>query len=252
MAEKIAENILWLLKGDVSVQYQTRRDLLDENAEDIRKKIAVEGWGKALFELRDLLSGLWGNGLYGPKWISTHYILLQLKNMGAEPSHEYRESSEILLNGMWQNGPSPKTKRWPDLCVCAMILSICCYARISSPKLYEIVEYILDRQYPDGGFNCNWQNGDKHSSLHTTLTVLEAFDDYEANGYSHKLTEIKEIITVADEFILKKNLFRSVHTGEIIHPSMLMLSYPCRWNTLRVLRVLRFYKPEIYSDYIKT
>lgn len=147
-----------------------------------------------------------------------------IKKLGAEPSHKYRESSEILLNCMWQNGPSPKTKRWPDLCVCAMILSICCHARISSPKLDEIVEYILDRQYPDGGFTCNWQNGDKHSSLHTTLTVLEAFDDYEANGYSHRLAEIKEIITVADEFILKKifsDLFISVRLS--IRPCLCFL-----------------------------
>jgi len=33
------------LAGDVSIQYQTRRDLLDEHRPELRARIAAEGWG---------------------------------------------------------------------------------------------------------------------------------------------------------------------------------------------------------------
>jgi len=35
----------WLLEGDVSIQYQTHRDLLGESCTDLRSRIATEGWG---------------------------------------------------------------------------------------------------------------------------------------------------------------------------------------------------------------
>ena len=35
----------WLLAGDVAIQYQVYRDLLDEERPDLRARIALEGWG---------------------------------------------------------------------------------------------------------------------------------------------------------------------------------------------------------------
>ena len=37
--------INWLLEGDVSIQYQVHRDLLSVHREDLRNRIASEGWG---------------------------------------------------------------------------------------------------------------------------------------------------------------------------------------------------------------
>ena len=36
----------WLLEGDVSIQYQVHRDLLFVPREDLRNRIASEGWGQ--------------------------------------------------------------------------------------------------------------------------------------------------------------------------------------------------------------
>lgn len=236
--------VTWLLSGDVSVQYQTHRDLLCSSPEIInglRMRIAEEGWGKRFLEGRDEQTGLWGNGLYSPKWISTHYTLLDLKNIGLDPAcPQYAESSRILLDGMWTGKGQAKKYRFQDLCVCAMILGICCYSKLQEKKLNEIVDYILEKQYPDGGWNCNWDKGDMHSSLHTTLSVLEAFRDYELNGYGYRLDKISECIPKAWEFILKKNLFRSVHSGEVIDQKMLKLSYPCRWK-YDILRCMDYF-----------
>jgi hypothetical protein len=309
--------IRWLLQGDVSIQYQTNRDILDappEVTKGLRIRISTEGFGKQFIEKRDNQTFLWGKGIYSPKWISTHYTLLDLKNLGISPENaQYTESIEILLDRMWVNDGRVTKYRYQDLCVCAMILSICCYGNLQSRKLYKIVDYILEKQYLDGGWNCSWERGHIHSSLHTTLSVLEAFRDYEKYGYNYRIDEIRRSIPKAWEFILGKRMFRSARSGEVIDSKMLMLSYPCRWkydvlrcmdyfasvqksyddrmdealelilkkkrkndhwpvqqkyagnvhfdmektgddsrwNTLRVLRVLKFYKPELYKEIVK-
>jgi hypothetical protein len=308
--------IEWLLEGDVSIQYQTYRDIVcapSEKTNELQNRIALEGWGKCFIDKRDDQTRLWGNGIYSPKWISTHYTLLDLKNLGISPSCEkFTESIEVLLDGIWVYNRQLTKQRKNDICICAMVLGICSYGNLQSPKLYEIVDYILDKQYTDGGWNCNWDKGDLHSSLHTTLSVLEAFHDYEVSGYNYRLEDISNRIPKAWEFILRKELFRSVHSGEIIDRKMLMLSYPSRWkydilrcmdyfasvqksydkrmekaleliiqkkrknnrwpvqqkyaglvhfdmeqtgedsrfNTLRVLRVLKVYKPELFRELI--
>ena len=308
--------IQWLLEGDVSIQYQTYRDLLEASSDvtsELQARISTEGWGKSFLEKRDPKTLLWGNGSYSPKWISTHYTLLELKNLGIpQDNPQYKESAAVLLDRMWVDGGKVTKTRRQDLCVCAMILGICCYGKLQLPKQNEIVDYILEKQYSDGGWNCSWDNGDQHSSLHTTLTVLEVFRDYEKYGYDYRLEEISDSIPKAWEFILRKKLFRSVSTGEVIDRKMLMLSYPCRWkydilrcmdyfvsvqksyddrmeealelilhkkrknnrwpvqqkyaglvyfnmeetggdsrfNTLRVLRVLKFYQPERYYELV--
>jgi hypothetical protein len=76
--------INWLLNGDVAIQYQVYRDLLDSYREDLRQQIALEGWGKQ-FLLQQSPDGHWGRSYYQPKWTSTHYTLLDLKNLGISP-----------------------------------------------------------------------------------------------------------------------------------------------------------------------
>ena len=72
--------IEWLLQGDVSLQYQAHRDLLDNDRPDLQARIAHEGWGAA-FLMKQNSNGHWGNGFYQPKWISTHYTLLDIRNL---------------------------------------------------------------------------------------------------------------------------------------------------------------------------
>ena len=35
----------WLLEGDVSIQFQVHRDLLNTERKDLQVRIATEGWG---------------------------------------------------------------------------------------------------------------------------------------------------------------------------------------------------------------
>lgn len=240
-----SEIIGWLLSGDVSVQYQTKRDLLEIpecELEPLRLRIAEEGWGRQFLEKRDEKTGIWGNGIYSPKWISTHYTLLDLKNLGLSPSHPaYIESSAILLDRLWRNKGWAVKGRMLDLCVGAMVVSMCSYAGIKSEKIDEIIDYLLEKQYPDGGWNCNWDHGNEHSSVHTTLSVLEAFRDYQAGQYIYRAAEAAGRVDAGCGFLLKKRLFRSERTGEVIDKKMLMLSYPCRWK-YDILRCLDYFQ----------
>jgi hypothetical protein len=78
--------IHWLLKGDVSIQYQVYRDLLSVKRDDLRKRIATEGWG-AKFLSKRKPDGHWGRKYYQPKWTSSHYTLLDLRNLCIDPDH---------------------------------------------------------------------------------------------------------------------------------------------------------------------
>ena len=42
--------IQWLMDGDVSIQYQVKRDLLGHDDINLRKRIEYEGFGKRLLE----------------------------------------------------------------------------------------------------------------------------------------------------------------------------------------------------------
>ncbi|MCF7859391.1 MAG: hypothetical protein K9N07_08765 [Candidatus Cloacimonetes bacterium] len=233
--------INWLLSGDVSIKYQTRRDLLEtepEELEKLQKRIALEGWGKAFLAKYNSQTGQWGNGWYTPKWISTHYTLLELKNIGIHPeTPQYKNSAELLLEHLWYNKGGIRPDRMLDLCIVGMMLGICCYTAIKSPKLNEMVDYILAAEFEDGGWNCRWELGAHHSSLHTTISILEGIQQYEKGEYKYRINELLEQRRKAHEFILQHRLYKSDKTGKSINKNFTMLSFPGRWyyNILRCL-----------------
>ena len=64
------ELISWLVSGDVTIQFQTKRDLMESTPleiEKLQRQISLSGWGKAFMEIRDDDTGKWGNGWYSPK-----------------------------------------------------------------------------------------------------------------------------------------------------------------------------------------
>lgn len=116
------------------------------------------------------------------------------------------------------------------------------YFKTEAGKLKSIVDFILSQQMADGGFNCQKnRTGAVHSSLHSTLSVLEGITEY---GYTYRLEELRKVTQLAKEFILLHRLFLSDRTGEIIRKDFLKLSYPVRWK-YNVLRALDYFQ---YSE----
>ncbi len=237
--------ITWLLEGDVSIQYQVHRDLLVSEQPRLRERIAKEGWGAQFLSFRNV-EGHWGQAFYQPKWISTHYTILDLKNLGISPTNQDIKESVffILQNHKGVDGginPS-RTIKQSELCINGMFLNYASYFEMQERNLTSIVDFLITEQMGDGGFNCEANRGGAvHSSLHTTISVLEGILEYVVNGYSYRTSELNRIAAEAREFILQHKLFRSDHTGEIIDKRMLMLSYPSRWR-YDILRALDYFQ----------
>lgn len=240
------ELIKWLLQGDVAIQYQTYKYLLNDERPELQERIATEGWGKALLSARKD-EGHWGDHFYQPKWISTHYTLLDLKNLEVSPKTKViQESIQTVLDnqkaddGGIQLGPS--TSHHSDVCVNAMFLNYAAYFECAEVDLRSIIDSLLNEMMPDGGFNCrSTRSGAVHSSLHSTISILEGFASYLSTGHQYKKEEVKQAQKSAEEFILIHRLFKSDKTGKIIHPDFIKLPYPSRWK-YDILRALDYFQ----------
>ena len=237
--------IEWLLASDVSIQYQVHRDLLDQDRPDLRERIATEGWGPRFIRYRNP-NGHWGKAYYQPKWISSHYTILDLRNLGIPPEQPViRETLlEVLENLKGEDGginTSPTIKQ-SDACLNGMFLNFASYFEMPEEALESIVDFLLGQQMKDGGFNCDFNRfGAVHSSLHSTLSILEGILEFTAKGYSYRIPELQQVATGAQEFFLNHRLYRSDRTGDIINNRMLLLSYPSRWY-YDILRALDYFR----------
>lgn len=228
------EIISWLLAGDVSIQYQTYRDLLDTDKPKLQKRIESEGWGLRFLNCRNR-NGQWGRGFYQPKWTSTHYTLLDLKNLNISTKNT---AINQTLSVMFENKKGSdgginfsRTIKQSDVCLNGMILNYACYFKVKEEHLKSVIDFLLSEKMKDGGFNCRSNREDAtHSSLHTTLSVLEGILEYERVGFTYRLDELRKAKLESEEFILMHNLYRSHKTGKIIKPSFLRLCYPGRWH----------------------
>ena len=231
----------WLLSGDVAIQYQTRRDLLGDPDPKLRARIATEGWGRRYLDKRNA-DGSWGQRFYQPKWTSSHYTLLDLRTLELSPDNPLARASigRILREEKINDGGigPAKSTRASDVCVNGMFLNYACYFGTPEESLCSIVDFILSQRMHDGGFNClRNTTGARHSSVHSTLSVLEGIREYAANGYRYRAAELQSAAASGREFLLAHRLFRSHRTGEIISPAMLRFAFPPRWkyNVLRAL-----------------
>ena len=238
--------ISWLLEGDISIQYQVFRDLLNNNKKDLQKRITTEGWGAKILSKRKA-NGHWGQRFYQPKWISTHYTLLDLRNLNIRPDNPIAKDAIgiVIKTGKARDGGlklGPSTSINSDVCVNGMFLNYASYFQVDPMELESIVDNLLYEQMQDGGFNCQRnRTGARHSSLHSTISILEGFAEYKKNNYHYRLKEVMEAANAAVEFILQHHLFISDRTGEIINKAFLRFPYPSRWK-YDILRALDFFR----------
>ncbi|MBA4056103.1 MAG: hypothetical protein C0490_15420 [Marivirga sp.] len=243
--ERIIE---WLMDGDVAIQYQVSRDILHSTKTEIsalRERIAKEGWG-ARFLAKQKKDGHWGITFYQPKWTSTHYTLLDLKTISLPNDNKQAKKSTSMVLDQPQGYDGginlAGSLKYSDVCVNGMILNYSSYFLSEHPVLKNIVDYLLHVQMADGGWNCRYLNPDtSHSSLHSTLSVLEGLLEFRRTNIRYRAAEIKDAEKEAVEFLLKHNLYQSHRTGHTIDEKMLRLSFPCRWryDILRCLDYLR-------------
>ncbi|MFW5657556.1 MAG: hypothetical protein ACOC0C_08050 [Bacteroidota bacterium] len=237
--------IHWLLEGDVAIQYQTYRDLLNQKKPTLQQAIERQGWG-ARYLAQKNENGHWGMGFYQLKWTSSHYTILELRNLNISPEcKSVRNTLQMILDhekGL-DGGINPSgTVNKSDVCINGMALNYFAYFLMPEQKLHSVVDFILSQQLPDGGFNCQYnRSGAHHSSLHSTISVLEGIQEYKKQGYTYRLDELLEDATQAQEFVLQHRLYKSDKTGNIIKTQFTKLPYPSRWY-YDILRALDYFQ----------
>ncbi len=246
--EKNKKQIEWLLQGDPAIRYQTLRDLVGANLRDInreRQKILKESWGRRFMGLQEE-DGTWSNALYSPKWTSTFYTLLVLKRFGAVNDKNTERACRILLDkGFYaEDGGINYWKTWKqgECCVTGMLLSMLCHFQIEDDRIDRMVEYLISEQMPDNGWNCERYRGAKHSSFHTTLSVLEGLWEYEKKTPdSDLLKSIQKKQEEGIEFLLSHHLYKSNRVWKAVDPKMTKLSFPPRWH-FDIMRGLDYFQ----------
>ena len=233
----------WLLAGDPAIRWQVQRDLIDAAPRTVaatRDLVASEGWGARFMAEQDA-DDRWGGGLYTPKWTSTTYTLLTLERLGLPDANPSAAAGTRLLvdAGLAEHGG---VTFWPsrpegEACVTGMVLKLISRFLPGDPARDRIVEHVAGRQLPDGGWNCQDVNGDTHSSLHTTITVLEGLAAARHAGSAG----CDGLMADGNEFLFAHHLYRSHTTGDVISPAMTRFSFPPRWwfDVLRGLDYLQ-------------
>lgn len=236
--------LTWLLEGDPAIRWQTLRDLCGASEAKFlreRTKISSEGWGARLLA-RQAESGLWGGGLYSPKWTSTTYTMLLLRQFGLPPDHpQALKACKLLMDeGFYRDGGINffASMKHSETCVTGMVLAILAYFDFPDERIEKMVEHLLVQQMPDGGWNCESYRGATHSSFHTTISVLEGLREYEKRRPAQIVAKSQER---GVEFLLAHKLFRSHRTGAIVDPKMTRFSFPPRWR-YDIMRALDYFQ----------
>ena len=235
----------WLVEGDVAIQFQAYRDLLGEPRPDLQARISAEGVGAALLAARRT-DGHWGHGFYQPKWTSTHYTMLELKNLGVDPAEPALVETVAMLLATQKGtdgGLNPSgVVAASDVCINGMALGYCSYFGASADALESVVDVLLGLRMPDGGFNCRLtRSGARHSSVRSTIAVLEGITEHLRRGYDYRRDELAAARAGCVEFFLRHRLYRSERTGEPIDAEFTRAHHPARWHfdVLRCLDALR-------------
>ena len=235
--------IPWLLDGDPAIRWQTLRDLVGAPADVVarnRSEVSRAGWASRLLALQDP-DGNWGGGLYTPKWTSTTYSMLLLRDFGLPPDdpRAARACDQLLERGLRPDGGINfgRSDRG-ETCITGMVGAILAYFNCDDDRLDTILRHLLAQQMPDGGWNCRRPFGATHSSMHTTILALEGLRQYEQR-HGGELQEVRAAQLRGQEFLLIHRLFRSDRTGEIIKPEFTRFSFQPRWH-YDILRALDY------------
>jgi hypothetical protein len=232
-------HLRWLLDSDPAIRWQVMRDLTDEAPSAVaaeRSRVATEGWGAKLLA-RQSPSGKWGGREENAGLLITFYTLVVLKDLGLDPASKQARKMTARVEKLrfkWHDN-----RRFFDgetePCINGRILGLGAYFKEPNDAL---ADQLLGEQLADGGWNCEAPKS-RRSSFHTTICVLEGLLDYERAG--RKSAAVTKARRRAENYLLKRGMFRSLRTGEVIDKRWLRFSFPPFWHydVLRGLDYLR-------------
>ena len=242
----------WLLDSDPSIRWQVMRDLLDTPEPEWaaeRAKVETEGWGARLLSDEDE-DGQWAGGAFFPRdfdvrewheigqpWTATTYSLSQLREFGLDPgSDRIKRAVELIgANSRWDHAGQPFWEGEVEECINGRTVADGAYFGVD---ISVLAGKLAGQRQGDGGWNCERANGSVRSSFATTINVLEGLLEYErATGGT---PESREARKSGEEYLLERELFRRLSTGEPADEPFLSFLHPSRWR-YDVLRALDYF-----------
>ncbi|MHB1314294.1 MAG: prenyltransferase/squalene oxidase repeat-containing protein [Christensenellales bacterium] len=229
--------IQWLLSGDVSVQYQTHRDILGAGEgvlAPLQKRIETEGFGARLLDCRSG-NGHWGRHFYQPKWTCTHYALTDLMQLCVSPANA---SCREMVKRAFDECTDPDgslnysiTGVPSDVCIDGMALAYAAYFCMEEPRIGGLIDFLLSQQRKDGGFT--WDRISPFGEPHTTIAVLEGLFACKQASIAHRQKDAAQAAEKAEAFLLNNGLFMEYGYDK----RYLKLSWPWRYryDALRAL-----------------
>ncbi|WP_158373595.1 hypothetical protein [Cellulosimicrobium cellulans] len=247
--------LAWLLDGDPAIRWQVMRDLTGAPPGAVaaeRARVAREGWGARLLAARDP-DGLWAGGACfpagyrgegpGQPWTAAMHSLQTLGLLGLDPaSPEAREAIALVArNGRWEHDGQRYFDGEVEPCINGRTVET---GALFGVDVSRVVDRLLAEQLPDGGWNCEAENGSVRSSFDTTACVLEGLLAYEhaaADLDTARAAAAREARLRGEEYLLARGLLRRLSTGEVVDPAYLDLAFPFYWHydVLRALDHLR-------------
>ncbi len=235
------------------------QDLTGASTDEVaaeRARVATEGTGARLLALQGA-DGRWGEAAWNRGWNSTMHVLMLLRDMGLDPeSDQARRAVGLVRERVTWKGCGPQ--ECDDNPFFAGELEPCINGQVGAVGAYfgqdvqSIIDRLLAEQLPDGGWNCEAENGSTRSSFNTTICVLEALLEYELRlGPNSNVTAAR---LRGQEYLLEHRLFRRRSSGAVIdkdrkdgrigmdgHPAWACFAFPTWWHhdVLRGLEYLR-------------
>jgi hypothetical protein len=253
--------IAWLLDSDPALRWQVERDLLSASPEvweATRARIAAEGFGAQLLTLQDS-DGQWAGGsffpadfdFHGPEaveggqpWTATTWTLNSLREWGLDGAvlRERRTAELLAENSRWDYDDLPYWGGEVDCCINAWTVANGVWL---GADITGIVDWFLEQQLSDGGWNCEWVNGSTRSSFHSTLNSLKGLLAYEtATGGSDAARAARRS---GQEYLLQRGLFRRLSTREPVAAWVDRFGYPFRWS-YNVLNAAEYFRQASQLD----
>ena len=234
-----------------------------------RARVEHEGWGARLLALR-APDGLWANGAYipgtaafaaataralaageppppfpspdaepaeaptdgssaepGQPWTATYPVLLDLCHLGIPPDSPVMQETAHLVarNCRWEYDGLPFFAGEVDCCINAGTILIGAYLGVD---VDPVVQRLVADQMPDGGWNCWAETRPAPSSFASTLDVIDALLRWERHTGGSE--EVRRARRNGEEYLLRRNLFRSLRTGRVVNQQWASFSYPPRWH----------------------
>lgn len=251
----------WLLDSDPALRWQVHRDLLGAEPqvwEQTRARVATEGFGAELLSRQDS-DGQWAGGAFFPAdfdfegaetapgtqpWTATTWTLNSLREWGLDAKAlTDRRTAELLdEHCRWEYDDLPYWGGEVDCCINAWTVANGVWL---GADIAGIVDWSLEHQLPDGGWNCEWVDGSRRSSYHSTLNTLKGLLAYQAA--TGGTDAVRAARRSGQEYLLQRNLFRRLSTGEPVAPWVDRFAYPFRW-TYNVLNAAEYFRQASLLD----